>query len=307
MGYTNSSLVNYIKLSPNKNSPRNHNIDTITIHCYVGQVTAKQGCNCSKFVKRNAITGASCNYVVGYDGSIGLCVNESDRSWCSSNKANDNRAVTIEVASETKSPYAVTQKAMESLILLCADICKRNEIKYLKWSTNKSDRKNHRNGCNMTVHRDYAAKSCPGNYLYERQGYIADEVNKILDENNNNKVDIVVEQFEPLKGDQNHFATIIKNIKLSLNKDYGLSFVIDSSINDILLTNLSNVVLSINAYKSNITYSLQQLLKWWGYDAVINGKYGSNTECIVSLVQSQVGLKKTGTTTKEFWYKILGK
>ena len=179
MGYTNSSLVNYIKLSPNKNSPRNHNIDTITIHCYVGQVTAKQGCNCSKFVKRNAITGASCNYVVGYDGSIGLCVNESDRSWCSSNKANDNRAVTIEVASETKSPYAVTQKAMESLILLCADICKRNEIKYLKWSTNKSDRKNHRNGCNMTVHRDYAAKSCPGNYLYERQGYIADEVNKI--------------------------------------------------------------------------------------------------------------------------------
>ena len=51
MGYTNSSLVNYIKLSPNKNSPRNHNIDTITIHCYVGQVTAKQGCNCSKFVK----------------------------------------------------------------------------------------------------------------------------------------------------------------------------------------------------------------------------------------------------------------
>ena len=196
---------------------------------------------------------------------------------------------------------------MESLILLCADICKRNEIKYLKWSTNKSDRKNHRNGCNMTVHRDYAAKSCPGNYLYERQGYIADEVNKILDENNNSKTNIVVEQFEPLKGDQNHFATIIKNIKLSLNKDYGLSFVIDSSINDILLTNLSNVVLSINAYKSNITYSLQQLLKWWGYDAVINGKYGSNTEFIVSLFQSQVGLKKTGTTTKEFWYKILGK
>ena len=130
---------------------------------------------------------------------------------------------------------------------------------------------------------------------------------EILDENNNSKTNIVVEQFEPLKGDQNHFATIIKNIKLSLNKDYGLSFVIDSIINDILLTNLSNVVLSINAYKSNITYSLQQLLKWWGYDAVINGKYGSNTEFIVSLFQSQVGLKKTGTTTKEFWYKILGK
>ena len=35
----------------------------------------------------------------------------------------------------------------------------------------------------MTVHRWFAAKACPGEYLYSRHGYIADEVNKILGQN----------------------------------------------------------------------------------------------------------------------------
>lgn len=180
MVYTNSSLVTYTKISPNRTSPRNHKIDTITIHCYVGQVTAQRGCNGSGFVTYNPITGSSCNYVVGYDGSIGLCVPESDRSWCTSNSSNDHRAITIEVACETTHPYTVTDKAMAALINLCADICKRNDIEKLVWSTNKNERVNHLNGCNMTVHRDYKNKACPGQYLYERHGYIANEVNKKL-------------------------------------------------------------------------------------------------------------------------------
>lgn len=180
MEYTNSSLVTYTKISPNKTSPRNHKIDTITIHCFVGQVTAKSGCNARNFVNYNPIAGASCNYVVGYDGSIGLCVEEKDRSWCTSNRANDHRAITIEVACEKTHPYKVTDKAMNALIELCADICKRNDIEKLVWSTNKKDRVQHLNGCNMTVHRDYALKSCPGQYLYDNQGYIANEVNKLL-------------------------------------------------------------------------------------------------------------------------------
>lgn len=180
MTNTNSSLVTYTKISPNKTSPRNHEIDTITIHCYVGQVTAESGCNGGRFVKNDPVGGASCNYVVGYDGTIGLCVEEKDRSWCSSNKANDHRAITIEVASETVHPYKVTDNAMSALIKLCADICKRNNIKKLVWSTNKNDRVNHLNGCNMTVHMDYKNKACPGQYLYDRHGYIADEVNKLL-------------------------------------------------------------------------------------------------------------------------------
>jgi hypothetical protein len=177
---SNSSLVTYTRISPNRTSPRNHKIDTITIHCFVGQVTAKSGCNSSRFINYNNRSGASCNYVVGYDGSIGLCVEEKDRSWCTSNKANDHRAITIEVACEPVHPYKVTDKAMKALIMLCADICKRNNINKLVWSTNKANRVNHLGGCNLTVHRDYAAKACPGEYLYSNHSYIANEVNKLL-------------------------------------------------------------------------------------------------------------------------------
>lgn len=173
---SNSKLISYTNISPNKNSPRNHEIDTITIHCYVGQVTAKQGCDYFATTDRNC----SANYVIGRDGSIGLCVEEKDRSWCSSSRSNDNRAITIEVASGTVHPYYVTDEAYEALIKLIADICERNGIKKLIWSTNKSERVNHLNGCNMTVHRDFENKACPGDYLYERHGRIAEEVNKIL-------------------------------------------------------------------------------------------------------------------------------
>lgn len=177
---SNSPLVNYTKISPNKSSPRNHKIDTITIHCVVGQCSVETLGN----VFAPASRQASSNYGIGYDGRIGMYVEEKDRSWCSSNAANDNRAITIEVASDTKEPYAVNAKAYAALIDLLVDICKRNGIKELVWSTNKADRVNHKNGCNMTVHRDYANKSCPGTYLYERHGQIASEVNKRLGSTN---------------------------------------------------------------------------------------------------------------------------
>lgn len=173
---SNSPLVNYTKISPNKSSPRNHKIDTVTIHCVVGQCSVETLGNVFAPTSRQA----SSNYGIGYDGRIGMYVEEKDRSWCSSNAANDNRAITIEVASDTKEPYAVNAKAYAALIDLLVDICKRNGIKELVWSTNKADRVNHKNGCNMTVHRDYANKSCPGTYLYERHAQIASEVNKRL-------------------------------------------------------------------------------------------------------------------------------
>lgn len=173
---SNSPLVSYTKISPNKTSPRNKKIDTITIHCVVGQCSVETLGNIFAPTSRQA----SSNYGVGVDGRIGMYVEEKDRSWCSSSGANDHRAITIEVASDTKHPYAVNDKAFAALIDLVTDICQRNGIKKLVWSTNKADRVNHRNGCNMTVHRDYANKSCPGDYLYNRHGQIADEVNKRL-------------------------------------------------------------------------------------------------------------------------------
>lgn len=176
MAFTNSPLVSYTKISPNRTRNRNHAIDTITIHCVVGQCTVQTLGNIFAPTSRQA----SSNYGVGYEGSIGMYVEEKDRSWCTSSASNDHRAITIEVASDSYHPYAVTQAAYEATIKLVADICKRNGIKKLKWSTNKSERMNHSNGCNMTVHRDYANKSCPGDYLYERMGDIANRVNALL-------------------------------------------------------------------------------------------------------------------------------
>ncbi len=180
---TNSSLVTYTQLSPNCTHPRNHAIDTITIHCVVGQVTAKQGCALFQAPSRNA----SCNYVVGKDGSIGLCVEEGDRSWCSggklsvngiTGKMNDHRAVTIEVACDPTHPYAVTPAAYEALIRLVADIAKRNGMGTLKWSGDKS-LVGKPELQNMTVHRWFANKACPGEYLYTHMGDIAKRANEI--------------------------------------------------------------------------------------------------------------------------------
>lgn len=173
---SNSSLVTYTKISPNKTSPRNHKIDTITIHCVVGQCTAQSLGN--HFA--NPSLQASSNYGVDKDGKIGMYVEEKDRSWCSSNSDNDDRAITIEVASDTKHPYAVTDAAYKSLIDLLVDICKRNGIKELKWRGDKNligqvDKQN------MTVHKWFnSQKSCPGDYLYTRHDKIVSEVNARL-------------------------------------------------------------------------------------------------------------------------------
>ena len=175
MSGANSPLVSYTLLSPNHSGTRKYAIDTITIHCFVAQVSAKRGCQVFASKSRNA----SCNYVVGYDGKIGLCVEEKNRSWCTSSATNDHRAITIEVASDTKAPYKVTDKAYAALIDLVTDICKRNNIKSLKWAANKS-MIGQLDVQNMTVHKWFANKACPGDYLYNKHDEIAAEVNKRL-------------------------------------------------------------------------------------------------------------------------------
>ena len=176
MMYTNSSLISYKKISPNKTSPRNHIIDTITIHCMAGDLTI-ESCGNIFYNKSNQ---ASSNYGIGSDGRIAMYVEEKDRSWASSNRENDYRAITIEVANDGGAPdWHVSDKAMNSLIELITDICRRNNIKELKWKADKSligqvDKQN------MTVHRWFKNKECPGDYLYKKHTYIANEVNKKL-------------------------------------------------------------------------------------------------------------------------------
>lgn len=173
---SNSPLVSYVKLSPNCTKPRNHAIDTITIHCMAGDLSVE---TCGE-VFASPSRDASSNYGIGSDGRIALYVEEENRSWCSSSGANDHRAVTIEVANTVAAhPWPISHEAYKSLIALLVDICQRNGIKKLLWQGDKSlvgqvDKQN------MTVHRWFAAKACPGDYLYNLHGQIAQEVNRRL-------------------------------------------------------------------------------------------------------------------------------
>ena len=175
---SNSGLVSYVAISPYRTSPRNHKIDTITIHCMAGNFTVE---TCGNIFQRKG-RNASSNYGVGTDGRIGMYVEEKDRSWCSSNRANDHRAITIEVANDggADTGWDISDAALNALISLCADICKRNNIPKLVWSDKKADRVGHKNGVNMTCHRDFAAKSCPGQFIYDHEAFIASETNKLL-------------------------------------------------------------------------------------------------------------------------------
>ena len=179
MAFTNSPLVNYTRISPNRDSPRNHDIDRISIHCVVGQCSVQTlG---SIFAKTSK--AASSNYGVGYDGKIGMYVEEKDRSWCTSSFANDRRAVTIEVASDTTYPYAVRDVAYKAMLDLVEDICRRNGKKKLIWLGGKAKTLAYVPKADemvMTVHRWFANKSCPGQFLFERHGQIAAEITRRL-------------------------------------------------------------------------------------------------------------------------------
>lgn len=171
-----SPLATQTIISPNK-SLRTALIDGVAVHCMAANATVRACGN--RFALRS--TEASSNYGIGSSGEIGCYVGEEYRSWCTSSRAEDNHIITVEVANDGGAPqWHVSDMAMRSLIRLLVDVCRRNRIKKLVWSSKKSDRVNHRNGCNMFVHRDYANKACPGDYLYNLHPYIAQEVNKML-------------------------------------------------------------------------------------------------------------------------------
>ena len=175
----NSSLVNCTVKSPNHSGARTHAVDRITPHCVVGQLTAESigGCFTSSSVQ------ASCNYGIGKDGRVCLVVDESNRSWCSSSNANDQRAITIECASDMSEPYAMTDAVYKKLIALCVDICKRHGKTKLLWFGDKAKSLNYSPKSDemiITVHRWFANKSCPGNWLYSRLGDLAKQVTSQL-------------------------------------------------------------------------------------------------------------------------------
>ncbi|MBQ3374113.1 MAG: N-acetylmuramoyl-L-alanine amidase [Oscillospiraceae bacterium] len=175
MAYTNSPMVAYTKLSPNHSGQRTHSIDRITPHCVVGQCSAE---GLGDWFARSS-TQASSNYGIDKDGRVGLYVEEKNRSWCSSSNANDQRAITIECASDTSEPYAFRDVVYQTLIKLCVDICKRNGKKKLLWMADKDRTLNYSPAADemiLTVHRWFANKSCPGNWMFARMGDLASKV-----------------------------------------------------------------------------------------------------------------------------------
>lgn len=163
------------KLSPNHSGTRTHSIDRISPHCVVGQCTAE---GLGDWFARSS-TQASSNYGIDKDGRVGLYVEEKNRSWCTSSNANDQRAVTIECASDTKEPYWMNDKVYQTLIKLCVDICRRNGKKKLLWFGDKTKTLNYTPKSDemvITVHRWFANKSCPGNWLYAHLGDLASKV-----------------------------------------------------------------------------------------------------------------------------------
>lgn len=178
---SNSSLVDYTQWSPNYSKGR-EKIDIITIHMVVGQASVEALGNLFAQPSRQA----SSTYGVGYDGRIGQYVSEDDRPWTSSSGWNDRKAVTIETASDNYYPYAVNYAAYEALIKLCADICKRNGktrmVWYPTWDEFEAQYGGHNDGKTMfmTLHRWFAATSCPGAYLEEHMGDIARRVTEMI-------------------------------------------------------------------------------------------------------------------------------
>ena len=264
MAYTNSKLISYTKLSPNHSGTRTHSIDRITPHCVVGQLSAESICGCFTSPSRQA----SCNYGIGTDGRISLCVEEKNRSWCSSSNANDQRAVTIECASDMKEPYAMNSKVYESLIKLCTDICKRNGKKKLLWLGDKNKTLNYDPKSDemvITVHRWFANKSCPGNWLYERLGDLAAKVTANL-----NETAPADTKKDTLYRVQVGAYSVKSNADSQLKKVKAAGF-------DTYMVKVSGLYkIQVGAYsKKSNAETMQRKLKEKGFDAFITTKSGS--------------------------------
>ena len=251
MAYTNSSMVVYKKLSPNHSGQRTHSIDRITPHCVVGQCTAE---GLGEWFEKKS-TQASSNYGIDRDGRVALYVEEKNRSWCSSSNANDQRAITIECASDTTEPYAFRDVVYKKLIELCIDICKRNGKNKLIWFGDKDKTLNYSPKSGemiLTVHRWFANKSCPGNWMYARMGDLAEKVTKALQGSSDSGGG------SASKGTQ---ASVLKDLsEADAIKKVGALFTADQKKSDILASvSLAQFILESSYGKSELAQNANNI------------------------------------------------
>lgn len=317
MAYTNSSLVSYTCYSPNHSGTRTHSIDRITPHCVVGQCTVQA----LGQVFLPSSRQASSNYGVGYDGKVGLYVDQKNRSWCSSSGANDQRAITIEIASDTTSPYAIKDAAYNTTIKLMADICKRNGKTKLVYIANKtqalaySDNGQKSNEMLITLHQWFASTICPGQYIINHLPDMVNKVNAILSGGSSKTTRTLFEQAQYMitnningQARKNQAVAdgftaeqVQKQIDLILGKDTSLA-----------IKDLAAIMPDIKEGSSGGSTSyLQKELKRMGYyTGEIDGEAGTLTVTAIKKIQTNWnkvygGITVDGVFGTSCWNRLL--
>ena len=292
MTYTISSLVSYTKFSPNHSGLRTHSIDRITPHCVVGQCSVETLGNIFLPTSRQA----SCNYGIGADGRVGMYVEEKNRSWCSSSNANDQRAVTIECASDTTEPYAFKDVVYQKLITLCVDICKRNGKSKLLWLGDKDKTLNYAPKSDemvLTVHRWFANKSCPGSWMYARMGDLAEKVTAHLGGSSGGTVSTsdqmyrVRKTWADAKGQKGAF-TVLDNAKKCADANPGYSVFDNNGVN-IYTPNTSTQTAPDVPFTVKVSISDLNIRKGPGTDYAKTGKFTGKGVFTIVEVQSGQG------------------
>lgn len=305
-----SSLVNYTKLSPNCSSRNGARICKITPHHMAGNLTIEQ---CAE-VFQNSSRQASANYGIGSDGRIGCYVDENDRSWASANYDNDRQAITIEVANdEIGGNWHVSDKALESLINLCVDICKRYNFKLIYDETPNGS---------LTRHNMFVNTTCPGPYLQSKFPYIAEEVNKRLEgQSTSTPTTSTTSGDETIKYIQNKLnarynaslnvdgifgpltkKAMVKGLQIELNTQCGARLNIDGIFGSLTKSACPNVK---QGMRGNITWLIQARLYTLGFNTNgVDGIYGSGTKNAVAKYQSSVNISSDGICGKNTFEKL---
>lgn len=286
---SNSPLIDYVKISPNKTVNRNAKIDRITPHCVVGQATVERLGDIFTPVEKKA----SANYGIGLDGRVGMYVEEKDRSWCSCSADNDNRAVTIECASDSFAPYAFKDVVYEKLIELCVDICKRNGKTKLLWFGDKDKTLSYEPKSDemiLTVHRWFYNKSCPGNWMYSRMGDLAEKVTAKLGSIADNVRKVYIVQAGRFVEHENAQYMVSKLKAAGIE-----SFIVEAeeeitfSIGD-----------KVKLHKDAVIYGKSNKFSSWVYESTLYVREISGDRVVISTV-------KTGAITGATYMKYLTK
>lgn len=172
---SNSKLATYTNISSKSSSRNGNKIERIIVHHMACVSTGKSCCDAHK----NSTRQVSANYYIGKNGDIAQGVDESRRAWTSGSFDADGKAVTIEVSNSVNgNPYGgdgwkVSDASFDALVELCADICKRNDIKELTFTKNKTKD-------TLSGHKQWDSTVCPGDYLYGKFPELCERVNEIL-------------------------------------------------------------------------------------------------------------------------------